>query len=202
MPLSIGDPAPQFSLPDTDGVEHAVAGDGEATVVVFTCNHCPYALAWHDRILQAARDYSDRDVRFEALGGKFPRPARRQQVGTQRMQVLQPAALAVSVAAEQALRAERERLEDHWHQRLERARYNAQRAARQYEAVEPDHRLGARELERRWEEALGHEQHLQEEYARFRRACPPALTSREREAILRLAHDIPALWRAPETTPP
>jgi peroxiredoxin len=52
----------RFSLPDTDGVEHS-PGDAPATVVVFTCNHCPYALAWHDRILDVARDYSDRGVR-------------------------------------------------------------------------------------------------------------------------------------------
>src|SRR5262249_23761091 len=122
-------------------------------------------------------------------------------VTTQIMQVLQPASLELSVAAEQALRAERERLEAHWHQRLERARYHAQRAARQYQALEPENRLVARELERCWEEAPGHEQHLHEEYARFRRECPPALTSREREAILRLAHDVPALWHAAETAP-
>jgi hypothetical protein len=34
-------------------------------VVVFTCNHCPYALAWHDRIADAARDYGD--VHFYAI---------------------------------------------------------------------------------------------------------------------------------------
>jgi DNA invertase Pin-like site-specific DNA recombinase len=122
-------------------------------------------------------------------------------VATQIMQVLQPASLELSVAAEQALRAERERFEAHWHQRLERARYQAQRAARQYEAVEPENRLVARELERRWEEALGQEQSLHEEYARFRRERPPELPSREREAILRLAQDVPALWHAADTTP-
>src|SRR5918998_361441 len=52
--MRIGDEAPTFSLPDTDGREHRPDG---VTVVVFTCNHCPYALAWHDRIAQAARDY-------------------------------------------------------------------------------------------------------------------------------------------------
>ena len=52
--MNIGDEAPTFSLPDTDGREHGPDG---VTVVVFTCNHCPYALAWHDRIAQAARDY-------------------------------------------------------------------------------------------------------------------------------------------------
>jgi len=122
-------------------------------------------------------------------------------VATQIMHVLQPASVELSVAAEHALRAERARIEAHWHQRLERACYHAQRAARQYDAVEPENRLVARELERRWEEALGDEQHLQEEYARFRRERPPALTAREREAIRRLAHDVPALWHAAETTP-
>ena len=53
------------------------------------------------------------------------------------MQVLQPAVLEPSLAAEQALRTERARLEAHWHLRLERACYEAERTARQYRAVEP-----------------------------------------------------------------
>jgi peroxiredoxin len=66
--ISIGDTAPTFELPDTDGNPHALADEGaKATVVVFTCNHCPYALAWHDRIVAAARDYADRGVRFLAI---------------------------------------------------------------------------------------------------------------------------------------
>jgi hypothetical protein len=51
-----------FTLPDTEGTEHS-PGDAPATAVVFTCNHCPYALAWHDRLLDVARDYADRGVR-------------------------------------------------------------------------------------------------------------------------------------------
>ena len=58
MSTAVGTEAPTFSLPDTDGVEHS-PGDAPATLVVFTCNHCPYALAWHDRIAAVARDYSD-----------------------------------------------------------------------------------------------------------------------------------------------
>ena len=65
--IAIGAAAPSFDLPDTDGSRHTLGGDGEtpapATAVVFTCNHCPYALAWHDRLLAVARDYADRDVR-------------------------------------------------------------------------------------------------------------------------------------------
>jgi hypothetical protein len=52
--MNIGEVAADFSLPDTDGQEHGPDG---VTVVVFTCNHCPYALGWHERLLQVARDY-------------------------------------------------------------------------------------------------------------------------------------------------
>jgi hypothetical protein len=107
------------------------------------------------------------------------------------MQVLQPASLELSSAAEQALRVERAHLEAHWQQRLERARYGTGRAARQYAAVEPETRLVARALERLWEEALRHEQREQ----------PPECTARERDAIRRFAYDVPGLWEAPETTP-
>jgi peroxiredoxin len=76
MSVSIGVQAPDFELPDTDGTTHSPNG-AAATVVVFTCNHCPYALAWHDRILDAARDYADRDVRFLAINSndaqRYPR---------------------------------------------------------------------------------------------------------------------------------
>jgi peroxiredoxin len=79
MSISIGDKAPQFELPDTDGASwSAPNGDGAtATVLVFTCNHCPYALAWHDRLVQAARDYDERGVRFVAISSndaeRYPR---------------------------------------------------------------------------------------------------------------------------------
>ena len=79
MELAIGDGLPEFELPDTDGrTWSARDGDGtSATVVVFTCNHCPYALAWHDRILDAARDYAERGVRFLQINSndaeRYPR---------------------------------------------------------------------------------------------------------------------------------
>ena len=50
----VGEPAPPLELPDTDGDVHALPAPGEApaTVVFWTCNHCPYALAWHDRLVE------------------------------------------------------------------------------------------------------------------------------------------------------
>jgi peroxiredoxin len=64
MSLAIGAPAPPFTLPDTHGAPTPLSdGAAAATVVVFTCNHCPYALAWHERIQGVARDYGARGVR-------------------------------------------------------------------------------------------------------------------------------------------
>jgi len=61
--VNVGEQAPDFMLPATDGEEHGPGGGIAA--VVFTCNHCPYALAWHDRLMELARDYAD--VHFYAI---------------------------------------------------------------------------------------------------------------------------------------
>jgi hypothetical protein len=53
---------PVFTLPDTDGASHSFPAEGAVTVVAFTCNHCPYALAWHERLLAVARDYDEQGV--------------------------------------------------------------------------------------------------------------------------------------------
>ena len=68
MAIAIGERAPEFELPGTDGEQHALSENGaEATLVYWTCNHCPYALAWHDRMLDVARDYSEKGVRVVAI---------------------------------------------------------------------------------------------------------------------------------------
>ena len=64
--IAIGERAPSFSLPDTEGIAHALDGRA-ATVVCFTCNHCPYALAWHERIIAVARDYAPLGARVLAI---------------------------------------------------------------------------------------------------------------------------------------
>ena len=60
--IAIGQTAPSFTLPSTDGDE-VTFPDG-ITAVVFTCNHCPYALRWHDRLLATAADYAGRRVQM------------------------------------------------------------------------------------------------------------------------------------------
>jgi len=64
MSLAIGAAPPAFELPDTEEQPTPLLDEASAaTVVVFTCNHCPYALAWHDRLQAVARDYASRGVR-------------------------------------------------------------------------------------------------------------------------------------------
>ena len=121
-------------------------------------------------------------------------------VAQQILRALEPAALDLSLQAMQNIRQERERLHQHWGQRLERAAQEAQRAERQYQAVEPENRLVARTLEQRWEESLRTQQTLQEEYDRFLQEQPQQLSEDEKDRIVALARDIPTLWHAPETT--
>ena len=79
MNLKTGATVPDFTLPDTSGTDVPLADGAAATVVVFTCNHCPYALAWHGRINAVARDYADRGVRTLQIcandAERYPRDA-------------------------------------------------------------------------------------------------------------------------------
>jgi peroxiredoxin len=65
MGYQLGDTVAAFTLPRVDGGELTVdPAAAEATVVVFTANHCPYALAWHERIQLVAREHADASVQF------------------------------------------------------------------------------------------------------------------------------------------
>jgi DNA invertase Pin-like site-specific DNA recombinase len=121
-------------------------------------------------------------------------------IARQVLRVLEPAALELSLQAAQDTQRERDRLHQHWQQRLERARYESDRASRQYHAVEPENRLVARQLERRWEEALCQQREEEEAYDRFLQEQPPKLSAAESESIRALGADVSALLRAPTTT--
>jgi hypothetical protein len=116
------------------------------------------------------------------------------------LDALEPAALEISLQVAGDLQAERERQRTQWQQRLERVRYDAQRAERQYQTVEPEDRLVARTLEQHWEAALAAEAQLQADYARFLATAPTPLAAAERARIRQLAADIPTLWNAATTT--
>lgn len=74
MTLALGDPAPGFRLPTTDGGDVALEeiASGPATIVAFWCNHCPYVRAWEDRFNAIAREYGDRGVTTVAVCANDP----------------------------------------------------------------------------------------------------------------------------------
>ena len=67
--IELGKAAPAFDLPATDGSSYSFdpLSAGKAAVIVFTCNHCPYAKAWEDRILDIGREYAGRGVATAAI---------------------------------------------------------------------------------------------------------------------------------------
>jgi DNA invertase Pin-like site-specific DNA recombinase len=121
-------------------------------------------------------------------------------VERQLLRALEPAALELSLRAGADVEHERQRLLELAQQDVERARYEAHRAERQYQSVEPENRLVGRELERRWEEALVQQRRAEEAHARRLQAEPPRLSDEERARILAFSADLPALWAAPTTT--
>lgn len=116
------------------------------------------------------------------------------------LEAIEPAELAVSLATLEQLEARARQIARQWQLRLEQARYEADLARRRVMAVEPEHRLVARSLEQEWNAKLAEVERLERESTT---APPPAvrvLGPAERQQILALAHDLPAVWRAPTTT--
>jgi excisionase family DNA binding protein len=83
---------------------------------------------------------------------------------------------------------------------VERAEFEVERARRQFDACEPEHRLVARTLEARLEGTLSALERERRELAELERHRPEPLTDDERQALARLARDLPRLWQAPTTT--
>ncbi|MXN53179.1 recombinase family protein [Shinella sp. AETb1-6] len=117
------------------------------------------------------------------------------------LEALTPDRIAIAVAALGEIEEETRQLERQWALRRERARYEAERARRQYDAVEPENRLVARSLERGWEEKLRAAEAIEQDYERWRRDEPLVLSEVDRESLLVLGEDLPGLWHALSTTP-
>jgi excisionase family DNA binding protein len=116
------------------------------------------------------------------------------------LEAVTPAGIRASAQAiEELEQSHEERLAG---QRLavERAQFEADRAQRQYDACEPENRLVARTLEGRFEAALGELERERQRLAELESRRPEPLTSAERQALGRIARDLPQLWAAETTT--
>jgi hypothetical protein len=118
-------------------------------------------------------------------------------VSAEVLRVISPLALDAALAAiADRDRANVERVR-HRELALEQARYETARARRQYDAVDPENRLVAGELERRWNERLTEVARLEEEIRSARDQQPTAIAEAERAELMALAEDLPHLWNHP-----
>ena len=81
--LEIGASAPGFKLPGVDGRTYTLASFKSATilVIIFTCNHCPTAQAYEDRIIQLTKDYRNKGVAVVAISPNDPTAVRLDELG-------------------------------------------------------------------------------------------------------------------------
>jgi DNA invertase Pin-like site-specific DNA recombinase len=115
------------------------------------------------------------------------------------LHVIAPAQIEAALALAEDLERDRAAVERQWKLRLERVRYEADRAFRQYDLCEPENRLVARELERRWNEKLRAVAELEAVYRQEQERGLVPLTDEEKATVRQLVGDVRALWQAAET---
>jgi DNA invertase Pin-like site-specific DNA recombinase/uncharacterized protein YndB with AHSA1/START domain len=170
-------------------------------VGMLICGRCgrrmtpSYGSAYHAYLCRRAQV-----IEHGSLCQSFPQHYLDQTIEQVFFAALQPARLQTMLSALDAMEQERQRLDAHWRLKLERARYAVQLAQRQYDAVDPDNRLVARELEKRWNGALSELQTLEQEYQAAQRTELAPLSAAEQQAVGRLADDLGAVWTAETTT--
>lgn len=111
-------------------------------------------------------------------------------------QALQPAQLDALAAVLEQQQVERQRQVTYWQQQLQRAEYEAHRTQRQYNAVEPENRLVAAELERRWEAKLAQLQAVRQSYEDAQRTPTPTLPPLLRQQFQHICETLPQLWQS------
>jgi DNA invertase Pin-like site-specific DNA recombinase len=117
-------------------------------------------------------------------------------VETAVLDAIQPAGVTAAVEALERLRSEHDLTRQALTLAVEKARYEARRAQRQYDRVDPDNRLVAGELERRWNETLAQVAEAEARLATLE-AQPITLSEEQRHGLLTLGHDLAIVWHHP-----
>lgn len=115
------------------------------------------------------------------------------------LHVTEPTQVEAALALAEDLERDRAAVERQWKLRLERVRYEADRAFRQYDLCEPENRLVARELEGRWNEKLRAVAELETAYRQEQERGLVPLTDEEKATLRQLVGDVRALWQATAT---
>ena len=169
---------------------------------IVLCGHCGRRMTV--RYLKANVPSYECNQLHKQYGGKTCQSTRGdgidRAVASALLEAMTPAQLQISLATFEALEVQAQQLDQQWQRRLERARYETELARRRYVAVDPENRLVNRSLEKDWNDKLVELEQLEREYADLPATKRQPLSACERDKILALAQDLPALWRAPTTT--
>lgn len=116
------------------------------------------------------------------------------------LEAMSPASLDIHLKALSQIQNQQDLTLNQMKLQWERAQYEAERAFRQYNAVEPENRLVARTLERQWNDRLKEVEELKARINIYEKEHQDKLQQLEKEQIIRLAQELPALWQAPTTS--
>jgi DNA invertase Pin-like site-specific DNA recombinase len=162
---------------------------GRSMIIGYSCNRLRYSCQ------RGMLDYGEESC--QSLSGT----ELDQNVGRLLLEALTPAAIELSLNAARDITKRRAEADQQWQHRLTRIDYETDFAHRQYASVDPENRLVARELERRWEDKLREQEQLRLERRRFTEAQPSELRTDEAQRIKTLSADVASLWSAKTTRP-
>jgi len=156
-------------------------GQGKKSYPYYICN-------------MAQRNFSEHYC--QSIGGR----RLDQAVSDTFLEAVSPASLNIHLKALQQIQHQQDIALEQLQLQLERAQYEADRAYRQFDAVEPENRLVARTLERQWNNSLKRVEELKARITDRKKIFKDRLSKIEEQEIRRLTHNLPDIWNAPTTS--
>lgn len=181
--------------------QRGAARDGHALLQgLALCGRCGHRMSVHYCGARQRGVYQCRPNAGTGVCWSTPARVLDQAVANLFLQAVQLPEIELGLAVLRETERQAAEVDRQWRLRLDRARYEAQLAERRYKAVDPDNRVVAGTLESEWNDRLTDVMRLEREYGEVREREKLELCDSDRERILALARDLPAVWKAKTTT--
>ena len=116
------------------------------------------------------------------------------------LEVIKPKQIQAAIKALEEIERREEGVDNQWKMKIERAEYEANLAQRRYEAVDPENRLVAGTLEKRWNQALIRYDEVKAQFTEHQRNSRISATEEQKKELFKLANNLPKLWKASTTS--